>query len=130
VIVALSINSHETQIASVSEPRQRLSAFRSDQFREIWVSVDRGPRLAALLNGNVGFLMYLRHSNGDPGFTSRNLEFDGSDTAVIEYRLSNGQRDKYPAKWALPECEVIRAIEYFIEHQGDRTPSVHWHDDS
>jgi hypothetical protein len=130
MIVKLSVNTHETQIASVAELRAALSPFASERFREIWVSVDQGPRLAALLNGDVGFLMYLRHFDGDPGFTSRHISFDGSLSATIEYHLSNGQRDEYPASWALPEPDVVGALEYFVEHQGARAPSVCWHDDS
>jgi len=36
---------------------QELAPFASQQFREIWVSVDPGgPRLCALMNTNVGWL--------------------------------------------------------------------------
>ena len=79
------------------------------------------------------------------GFSSRNPAFDASAAAqsnpasvsrfrgvlvpVIEYRLSNGQVDEYPASWALPEKEVMRALEYFVEHQGARAPFVLWNDD-
>jgi|SRR5215467_10954765 len=68
--------------------------------------------------------MYLRHDDGDTGFRSHNPAFEGADpasgrfafvsrfdgelVAVIEYRLSNGQEDQYPASWALPEQEIMR----------------------
>jgi hypothetical protein len=96
------------------------------------------------LNRSIGWLMYLRHY-GDAGFSSRNPAFDVSAAAqcnpasvsrcggvlvpVIEYRLSNGQLDQYPASWALPEEEVMCALEYFIKHQGARPPFVVWNDD-
>jgi hypothetical protein len=49
---------------------------------------------------------------------------------VIEYRLSNGQVDQYPASWALPEQEIMRALEYFVEYQGGRAPFVRRHSDA
>jgi hypothetical protein len=145
--VNLSINSHCNQVASGAELERALMPFASEQFREICVDMDQGgPALIALLNGNIGWLMYLRHDEGDTGFSSRNLAFEGSDAApggpafvsrfngklvpVIEYRLGNGQVDEYPASWALPEQEIMRALEYFVEHQGGRAPFVHWHDDA
>jgi hypothetical protein len=130
MIFRLSVNSHDTQVASVGELRQTLTRFASEEFREIWVKVDRGPRLCALLNGNIGWLMYLSHDGGDTGFSSRNLVFEAPNSILIEYQLSNGQRDRYPAGWALPEQEIMRALEYFVEHQGGRAPSVQWHDDA
>src|SRR5262249_30581086 len=48
---------------------------------------------------------------------------------VIAYRLSNGQGDEYPASWALPERDIMCALEYFVEHEGSRPPFVKWHDD-
>jgi hypothetical protein len=100
----------------------------------------------ALLNTNVGWLMYLRHDQGDSGFSSRNPMFDESDATlsglafdgrfgrdrvpVITYRLSNGQKDDFPASWALPEPDIMRALEYFVEHDGRRSPFVRWHDDA
>jgi ribosomal protein L7/L12 len=130
----------------VAQLRQELAPFASQQFREIWVSVDAGgPSLAALMNTDVGWLMYLRHDDGDPGFSSRNPMYDETGATlgglahgglfnrehvpVIAYRLSNGQEDEYPARWALPESDVMRALEYFVEHEGRRPPFVQWHDD-
>lgn len=71
------------------------------------------------MNTNIGLLMYPRHDEGDPGYSSRNPMYDKSDAAlaslafdgllrgehvpVIAYRLSNGQEDEFPASWALPE---------------------------
>jgi hypothetical protein len=119
----------------------------AEQFREISLALDHGgPSLHARLNGKHGWLMYRRHNEGDPGFSSRNSafdpsnltpdapafisRFDGAPTLVIEYRLGNGQMDAYPASWALPEQEIMQALKYFIEHEGNRAPFVNWHDDS
>jgi len=93
---------------------------------------------------NTNVLMYLRHDDGDAGFSSRNPAFAKSDpmlrglvfdglfdehVPVIAYRLNNGQCDEYPASWALPERDIMRALEYFVEHEGRRPPLVKWHDD-
>jgi hypothetical protein len=149
--VNLKVNSCESRVASAAALRQELAPFASEQFREIWVDVGPGrPRLCALMNTNIGWLMYLRHDDGDTGFSSRNPAFYESDFAeaaiesglvydgqygpkhvpVIEYRLSNGQLDEFPAGWALSEQEIMRALEYFVEHQGGRAPFVTWHDDA
>jgi hypothetical protein len=62
------------------------------------------------------------------------LAFDGlygrEHVRVIDYRLSNGQEDEFPASWALPEPDVMLALEYFVEHEGRRSPFVQWHDDA
>jgi hypothetical protein len=97
------------------------------------------------MNTKFGCLMYLRHDDGDTGFTSRNPMYDESDTLgglafdcrygrdhvlVITYRLSNGQADEFPASWALPESDIMGALEYFVEHEGRRPPFIQWHDDA
>jgi hypothetical protein len=145
-MLELSVNSHTSPIDSVAELRQKLAHFASEQFREIWLNIEPGgPRLCALMNTNIGWLMYLRHDQGDSGFSSRNPMFDESDATlsglafdgwfagdrvpVITYRLSNGQKDDFPACWALPEPDIMRALEYFVQHEGRRPPFVRWHDD-
>jgi Immunity protein Imm1 len=125
----LSVNSYDTQVATVAALRREVVPFASEQFREIWLEVEEGPALCTLLNGNLGWLMYLRE-DGDAGFSSRNPAFEGSKSSVIRNRLSNGQHDEYPESWALPKEEIIRALEYFIEHEGRRAPFVNWHEDS
>ena len=104
-----------------------MSEPRASPFREVWVHVPDGQALCALLNGDRGWLLYLR-AGGDAGFSSRNPEYDGPPDAVIEYELSNGQHDLYPAAWALPVAEVRRALEYFEREHG-QPPFVVWHED-
>jgi hypothetical protein len=96
-------------------------------FDEVWVQSPDGQALCALINGDRGWLMYLREE-GDSGFSSRNPDYDGPPDAQIEYRLNNGQHDLYPASWALPIAEVRRALEYF-EREHRRPPFVVWHED-
>ncbi len=99
-----------------------------DPFEEIWVNLDEGQALCALINGDRGWLMYLRTPE-DPGFSSRNPDYEGPEDEMIEYRLANGQVDEYPAAWALPVDVVRRAVESF--RQERRPPEfITWHNDS
>jgi hypothetical protein len=99
----------------------------ADRFREVWEHKPDGRALCALINGDLGWLMYLREE-GDSGFSSRNADYAGAEDATIEYRLSNGQVDEYPASWALPVAIVERALAHFRK-TGDRAPFVTWHAD-
>jgi hypothetical protein len=84
--------------------------------------------MCALINGDRGWLMYLRW-DGDAGFSSRNPAYDGPSNAEIEYQLSNGQHDMYPASWALPLAQVRQALDFFdLNHRPP--PFVVWHNDS
>ena len=96
-------------------------------FDDVMVESPDGQVLHALINGDRGWLMYLREA-GDSGFSSRNPNYDGPPDAVIEYRISNGQHDLYPAAWALPVAEVRRALADF-EREHRRPPFVDWHED-
>src|SRR4051812_13636358 len=93
----------------------RLGRPMSGRFNEHWVHAPDGQALCALINGDRGWLMYLRRE-GDAGFSSRNPDYAGPPDAEIEYRLSNGQHDTYPAAWALPVEVVCRALDYFKRH--------------
>jgi hypothetical protein len=98
------------------------------QYRELWVESPDGQSLCALINGDRGWLMYLREM-GDAGFSSRNPDYAGPADAMIEYRLANGDTDEYPASWSLPIDAVERALEYFrTEHKPP--PFIHWYNDS
>jgi Immunity protein Imm1 len=125
--LGLSINGHRTRVATVVELQRELESFAGEAFREVWIDVQDGPALCAVFNGSVGWLMYIRE-DGDAGFSSRNPDYQGTIDAVLEYRLSNGQRDVYPAGWALPETQIMKALEFFVEFR--QQPSfIQWHDD-
>ena len=61
---------------------------RDSRYRETWEESADGQILGALINGDLGWLMYLRQS-GDAGFSSRNPSYAGPPDAVIEYYLGN-----------------------------------------
>lgn len=97
------------------------------RFAERWIELPDGQSMCALINGDVGWLMILRFP-GDVGMSSRNPAYDGPDDRTIEYFLDNGQRDEYPASWALPIEEIQKAMAFFEENQ--QIPDfVTWHDD-
>ena len=95
-------------------------------FEEIWVRVGE-KSMCALINGDRGWLMFLAE-DGDSGFSSRNPAYDGPRAAMVEYYLSNGQRDEYPASWAYPIADVKRALAYF-RRAGKRPSFIKWHRD-
>ena len=97
-----------------------------DGFQELWVHVDE-QSMCALINGDIGWLMYLEEP-GDSGLSSRNPAYKGPADGVIEYYLDNGQRDVYPASWAYPIDQILRALEYF--RREERVPPfIEWHRD-
>jgi Immunity protein Imm1 len=97
-------------------------------FREVWVEAPNGQSMCALVNGEVGWLMYLRE-DGDAGFSSRNPDYAGPPDEMVEYRLNNGQRDLYPRAWAYPTAVIERALDYFRTHHAP-PPFISWYNDS
>ena len=66
---------------------------------------------------------------GDAGFSTRNPLYAGTEKAVMEYHLSNGERDEYPASWNVTTGEAFCALEYFFE-EAAMAPWLHWYDDT
>ncbi|WP_315115747.1 hypothetical protein [uncultured Clostridium sp.] len=55
------------------------------KYKEIWIYNETDEQaLCALINGEYGWLMYLREE-GDAGFSSRNPDYKGTEDATIEY---------------------------------------------
>jgi hypothetical protein len=84
--------------------------------------------MTVLTNGDRAWLMYLRHQ-GDAGYSSRSPAYDGPGNAALDFSLSNGQRDEYPASWTISSDAAIGAAEHFFS-SGGMDPSVAWHYDS
>ena len=124
----LSINGYQTRVSTIVELQRELDRVAHETSREIWIEVEAGPALCGLINCGSGWLMYLREA-GDAGLSSRNPDYVGKSDTMLEYRLSNGQHDIYPASWALPESRVIQALRYFFEYLQP-APFIQWHDDS
>jgi hypothetical protein len=117
----------EPRAATLAELEDGLASLPKTGFSEVWVDHGPFPSLCALLNGPQGWLMYLRY-DGDAGFSSRNPAYSGSPTSEIDYVLSNGQRDRYPASWAYPRSEVLRAVQTFALTR--RVENIVWFNDA
>jgi Immunity protein Imm1 len=125
----LRINKVLYEVSDLDELRLRLAQARRTQFSEVWLEHAAGwPVICALINGEAAWLMYLR-CEGDAGFSTRNPQYTGAHKAMIEYCLSNGQRDEYPAAWNITTAEALRALEYFLE-EAAMAPWLHWYDDT
>jgi len=96
--------------------------------REVREQASNGSSLSALINGPVGWLMFLRGPE-DAGFSSRNPEYNGPPDATVEYMLDNGQVDEYPASWAFSTATVERALAFF-RAKGKPPSFICWHNDS
>ncbi|HKV62481.1 MAG TPA: Imm1 family immunity protein [Candidatus Acidoferrum sp.] len=125
----LKINRVQYEVSDLDELRVRLAQIRRTQFSEVWLQhTDGWPAIAALINAEAAWLMYLRHE-GDAGFSTRNPQYSGLAKTKTEYYLSNGQRDEYPASWNITSSEALRALEYFFEQEA-MAPWLTWQDDT
>ena len=58
------------------------------QFKENWIQGDEDQSSCALVNNDLGWLMYLRHE-GDSGLSTRNPSIKSEEQ--IEFSLNSGQ---------------------------------------
>jgi len=124
----LILNGESYEVASLGGLRYHLPKISERQFCEVWLySASGWPAVCTLVNGSSAWLMFLREE-GDSGFSTRNPKYEGPKEAQIEYFLSNGQRDEYPAEWDITTSEALRALEYFFEAQA-MAPWLHWHEE-
>jgi len=105
-----------------------LEAARQHEFAEIWVDRADYPALCALVHGDTAWLMCLR-CEGDGGFSTRNPAYLGSADATLDFMLSNGQVDQYPASWTFP-VEVVFEVLRAFARTGRVTEVVQWANDS
>lgn len=124
----LTLNGESYEVASLGGLRYHLPKVFHKQFCEIWLYADSGwPAICALVNSSSAWLMFLRHE-GDSGYSTRNPNYAGPKDALVEYFLSNGQRDEYPAEWDITTAEALRALEHFLEKQ-EMAPWLQWHEE-
>jgi hypothetical protein len=124
----LKINKVLYEVSELNELQVHLIHVRRRQFAEIWMQdTADSPSICALMNGEAAWLMYLRHE-GDAGLSTRNPKYSGPPKAMIEYYLSNGQRDEYPASWNITTHEAMRALEYFFLKE-DMAPWLEWYEE-
>ena len=107
--------------------------WKKEQYKEIWCKLKETENderaMMALINGDWGWLMYLREE-GDSGFSSRNPDYIGTDDdgKMMDFLLSNGQLDHYPLSYVLPVEQVMKALTYFEKHH-ELPEFITWHDD-
>lgn len=65
-------------------------------------------KMMALINGEFGWLMYLREDS-DAGFSSRNPIYTGSEDETMEFYLSNGQLDR-SIKLVMEALDILKSI--------------------
>ena len=88
-MLELTINVSAFEVRNLEDLKMVLSRAAESQFSEVWLCKPQGgPSLCALINGESAWLIYLRHSKGDPGFSTRNPNYAGPREAMIEFRLS------------------------------------------
>ena len=102
-----------------------MEVWSKDQFKEIWVNSEDEQSMCALINGEYGWLMYLKEE-GDTGLTSRNPNYNGCDNKTMKFMLSNGQIDEYPMAWVLSVELVNDALTYF-EKTHQLPDFIIWH---
>jgi hypothetical protein len=124
----LVINGQEQSVTSRDHLRELLASVRKLDFAEVWLDKANGGAQCLLKNQDRAWLMFLRHKDGDAGFSSHNPDYTGPQDAMVEFQLSNGQGDEYPAAWCLPLETALRAVEHFFIY-GEKAPWVHWHED-
>ena len=124
----LKINKLLYEVSEPGELQLCLEQVQRSQFSEVWMQhTGSWPAICALVNGDAAWLMFLRFES-DAGFSTRNPDYAGPPKAVIEYYLSNGQRDEYPASWNITTSEALRALEYFLK-EGAMAPWLRWHEE-
>lgn len=110
------------QVQSVEDFGAVLDDFDAREHFEVWLNVKDGPALCMLRHADAALLMYLRHE-GDSGCMSiGNPEAHGT----IQFGLSNGQVDEYPAARCLDIEDCYKALAYFFVNEGLRPDSIKW----
>ena len=110
------------QIQSIEEFGTALDDFDSREDFELWLNLTDGPALCMLRHADAAWLLYLNHES-DSGYTSiGNPQAHGS----VQYRLSNGQVDEYPAAWCLDVEDCYKALVYFFVNEGLRPDWIKW----
>jgi hypothetical protein len=123
-VTTISFNGAEEEMGAAELPSEALARFNSSERFELWASEHEGPSLCMLRSGEHAFLMYLRFS-GDSGFVSKG---ESAAEGVIEYELSNGQRDEYPAAWCIPVEQCYKAVNHFLSNKGQRPEWLAWYE--
>jgi hypothetical protein len=69
--------------------------------------------------------MYLRHNDGDSGFTSQG---EADRAGMVSYKLGSGQVDEYPLSWCIDLEQCYKALVYFFVNEGSSPERISWHE--
>ena len=94
------------------------------QYAEIWLSQGTAKALSLLVNRDLAWIMYLVNID-EQCWHSVESRSSGASDATLEFVLANGQRDEYPASWAVPTEQALSALECFFLRQ-ERSPALSW----
>ena len=123
----LMVNGEKFLVSNKDDMKKILEKSCKSQFNEIWLSRNDEKALSILNNYDNAWIMYLRF-NGDAGFRSSNPDYKGEEDKKLEFLLSNGQRDMYPASWIISFKKALKTLDYFLE-SGDKAPWITWHEE-
>lgn len=122
-MASVTFNGESHSISSIEEFGVALNDFNATEQFEIWVSVQGGPSMCMLRNGQNAWLMYLRFE-GDSGFVS---QAPLTKPGAASYVLANGQVDEYPLAWCINIEQCYKAMAYFFVNDGAMPSWVSWY---
>jgi ribosome maturation factor RimP len=96
---------------------------------EVWARRDDGALCALVSHGEA--VLLLDDEEGRPAYTSRGRRPDPApkpESAKLPFRRATGEVEEYPASWAVPADDAVRAVEHFLLH-GQRPSFIRWHDE-
>ncbi len=110
--ITLTINGKEYQARSGDELTPYLQQLKFTSYNEIWATQSDCSSLCLLTNSSRAFVLYLRYP-GDSGLIATTN--DQVTNTMIEFKLSNGQLDEYPARWTVPVHDALKILTSFIQ---------------
>lgn len=121
-MLSVTFNGESHPVKSIEEFGAALDHFNDSKQFEMWVSLEDGPSMCMLRNGDNSWLMYLRFA-GERGFVSRG---NPNATGSASYVLSNDQVDEYPLSWCIDVEQCYKALAYFFVNKGAMPNWVSW----
>lgn len=112
---------------SIDSLSERLAGLSGLPRAELRIHEVDGPSLCLLKSDDRALLTFLSNDE-DPGQTSRDGGTSASPADLVEFTLSNGQIDQYPASWTVDYAVARRVVEYFW-FRREPAPFIAWHHD-
>jgi hypothetical protein len=110
-------------VARGKQVKTVLKELRGREAAEVWARRDDGALCALVSHGEA--VLLLDDEEGRPAYTSRGRK---AETARLSFRRATGEVEEFPASWAVPADDAVRAVEHFLLH-GQRPSFIRWHDE-